>query len=173
MSLLLLYGFCACLFLSGFQQPFEAALFLGRRCFRFSVKALYAEDIHTADNSFHFLLYGNGIENFLIADQGKDLRSCLGLDDGQLGAALTALCYFASRSSIIISCLRTFCKQKGRNHKSPVDRAVAEGDTVLIDYEGKKDGVAFVGGTAQDAHLTIGSGQFIDGFEDGRILIDQ
>ncbi len=48
-----------------------------------------------------------------------------------------------------------------------VDRAVAAGDTVLIDYEGKKDGVAFAGGTAQNASLTIGSGQFIPGFEEG------
>ena len=46
------------------------------------------------------------------------------------------------------------------------DRAVAEGDTVIIDYEGKKDGVAFEGGTAQGADLTIGSGAFIPGFED-------
>ncbi len=49
------------------------------------------------------------------------------------------------------------------------DRAVATGDTVIIDYVGKKDGVAFEGGTAQNADLTIGSGQFIDGFEDGLI----
>lgn len=50
-----------------------------------------------------------------------------------------------------------------------VDRAVETGDTVIIDYEGKKDGVAFEGGTAQGASLTIGSGRFIDGFEDGLI----
>ncbi len=50
-----------------------------------------------------------------------------------------------------------------------VDRAVAVGDTVIIDYVGKKDGVAFQGGTAQNAKLAIGSGQFIDGFEDGLI----
>jgi len=49
------------------------------------------------------------------------------------------------------------------------DRAVAVGDTVNIDYEGKKDDVAFAGGTAADQSLTIGSGQFIDGFEDGLI----
>lgn len=54
-------------------------------------------------------------------------------------------------------------------HGGILDRAVAEGDTVLIDYEGKKDDVAFAGGTAQDAHLTIGSNQFIDGFEDGLV----
>lgn len=49
------------------------------------------------------------------------------------------------------------------------DRAVAAGDIVIIDYVGKKDGVAFDGGTAQGADLTIGSGQYIDGFEDGLI----
>lgn len=46
---------------------------------------------------------------------------------------------------------------------------VADGDTVNIDYEGKKDGVAFEGGTATGYDLTIGSGSFIDGFEDGLI----
>ena len=50
-----------------------------------------------------------------------------------------------------------------------VDRAVETGDTVNIDYEGKKDGVAFDGGTAQGYDLTIGSGNFIAGFEDGLI----
>lgn len=54
-------------------------------------------------------------------------------------------------------------------HGGITDRAVAEGDTVFIDYEGKEDGVAFAGGTAENAALTIGSGQFIDGFEDGLI----
>ena len=46
---------------------------------------------------------------------------------------------------------------------------VASGDTVNIDYEGKKDGVAFDGGTAKGYDLTIGSGTFIDGFEEGLI----
>ncbi|MBO4433249.1 MAG: FKBP-type peptidyl-prolyl cis-trans isomerase, partial [Clostridia bacterium] len=46
---------------------------------------------------------------------------------------------------------------------------VEEGDVVNIDYEGKRDGVAFQGGTAQGHDLTIGSGQFIPGFEDGLI----
>ncbi|MBQ9989553.1 MAG: trigger factor [Lachnospiraceae bacterium] len=50
------------------------------------------------------------------------------------------------------------------------DRDVVEnGDTVTIDYEGKKDGVAFDGGTATDYNLSIGSGTFIEGFEDGLI----
>lgn len=49
------------------------------------------------------------------------------------------------------------------------DRAVEVGDTVIIDYEGKLDGVAFEGGTDTDAELTIGSNQFIAGFEDGLV----
>lgn len=49
------------------------------------------------------------------------------------------------------------------------DRPVALLDMTNIDYEGKRDGVAFDGGTAQGATLLIGSGQFIPGFEDGLI----
>ena len=43
---------------------------------------------------------------------------------------------------------------------------VRTGDVANIDYLGKIDGVAFDGGTAQGYNLEIGSGSFIDGFED-------
>lgn len=46
---------------------------------------------------------------------------------------------------------------------------VEENDVANIDYEGKKDGVAFEGGTSQGYDLTIGSGTFIPGFEEGLI----
>lgn len=49
------------------------------------------------------------------------------------------------------------------------DRAVENGDLVNIDYVGKKDGEAFQGGTASGQDLEIGSGTFIDGFEEGLI----
>lgn len=48
-------------------------------------------------------------------------------------------------------------------------RAVRLGDTVNIDYQGLKDGVAFEGGTAAGYDLMIGSGTFIPGFEEGLI----
>lgn len=51
-------------------------------------------------------------------------------------------------------------------------RVVELGDTVNIDYVGYRDGVAFEGGTASGYNLTIGSHQFIDGFEDGLIGAD-
>ena len=41
------------------------------------------------------------------------------------------------------------------------------GDEVVIDFVGKKDGEAFKGGSAKDYKLTLGSGAFIPGFEDG------
>lgn len=53
------------------------------------------------------------------------------------------------------------------NHKTSGE--VKNGDTVNIDYVGKKDGVAFEGGTASGYDLEIGSGTFIDGFESGLI----
>lgn len=46
------------------------------------------------------------------------------------------------------------------------DRAVKEGDTVVIDYEGFVDETAFDGGKAEGQELVIGSGTFIPGFED-------
>ena len=50
----------------------------------------------------------------------------------------------------------------------PCDHDVAElGDIANIDYVGKKDGVAFDGGTASGYDLGLGSGTFIPGFEDG------
>lgn len=50
------------------------------------------------------------------------------------------------------------------------DRDVVEnGDVANIDYVGKKDGVAFDGGTAQGYDLGIGTGAFIPGFEEGLV----
>ncbi len=51
--------------------------------------------------------------------------------------------------------------------KTEVKRAAQEGDEVIIDFVGKKDGVAFDGGSAKDFALKLGGGQFIPGFEEG------
>ncbi len=47
----------------------------------------------------------------------------------------------------------------------PVERAAADGDVLLIDYEGLIDGKAFEGGKETDGMLELGSGRFIEGFE--------
>lgn len=49
------------------------------------------------------------------------------------------------------------------------DRAAQDGDVVDIDFVGLKDGEAFEGGTSEGYKLELGSGSFIDGFEDGLI----
>ena len=48
-----------------------------------------------------------------------------------------------------------------------VGRAAKDGDEVVIDFTGKKDGVEFEGGKATDYTLKLGSGAFIPGFEKG------
>jgi len=57
--------------------------------------------------------------------------------------------------------------RKGLAEKTEVKRAAKDGDETVIDFVGKKDGVAFDGGTGSDYSLTLGSNQFIPGFEEG------
>lgn len=57
--------------------------------------------------------------------------------------------------------------QENFAEKTKVDRAVKDGDEVVMDFIGKKDDVEFDGGKAEDYSLKIGSGQFIPGFEEG------
>ncbi len=52
---------------------------------------------------------------------------------------------------------------------SVTDGAIVNGDVANINYVGKLNGVAFEGGSAENSDLTIGSGTFIDGFEEGLI----
>ena len=51
--------------------------------------------------------------------------------------------------------------------KKDVDRAAINGDEVVIDFEGKKDGVPFEGGKSEHFPLELGSNSFIPGFEEG------
>ncbi len=55
---------------------------------------------------------------------------------------------------------RTYEERKGKSAKAQ------DGDQLTIDFVGRIDGEAFEGGTAEDAELVIGSGQFIPGFEE-------
>ncbi len=57
-------------------------------------------------------------------------------------------------------------KKLGRLVDVADDAAAENGDTVVFDFEGFVDGVAFDGGKANDYNLVLGSGQFIPGFEE-------
>lgn len=54
----------------------------------------------------------------------------------------------------------------GFAERKETKEAAKDGDEAVIDFEGKRDGVAFDGGTAKDFTLGLGSGQFIPGFEE-------
>jgi trigger factor len=56
---------------------------------------------------------------------------------------------------------------KGQSESKAVKRKAKLGDEVVIDFTGRKDGVAFDGGAAKDFKLGLGTGEFIPGFEDG------
>ncbi len=57
--------------------------------------------------------------------------------------------------------------RKGTAERKETKDAAKNGDEVIIDFTGKRDGIAFDGGTAQDYRLELGANQFIPGFEEG------
>ncbi len=57
-------------------------------------------------------------------------------------------------------------RKRNASLEEVTDRAAQEGDTVTIDYEGFKDGVAFEGGKGEGYNLKLGSKSFIPGFEE-------
>lgn len=80
---------------------------------------------------------------------------------------------FPSKETITSEYKQNYINYELSNHAQwteiTEERPAELGDTVNIDYEGKKDGVAFDGGTAQGFDLVLGSGSFIPGFEDGLV----
>lgn len=58
---------------------------------------------------------------------------------------------------------------RSRYPEKIMEGTIQKGDVANIDFTGKKDGVAFDGGTSKGFSLEIGSGRFIPGFEDGLI----
>ena len=71
------------------------------------------------------------------------------------------------RDADIDDIVEIFRKQQGQ--LVAAERAAAEGDTVVIDFEGFRDGEAFEGGSGEGTSLELGSGRMIPGFEDGLV----
>ena len=59
--------------------------------------------------------------------------------------------------------------QQAATTEEVTEGKVKEGDTVVIDFVGRIDGQEFEGGSAQNYSLTVGGGQFVEGFESGLI----
>jgi len=79
---------------------------------------------------------------------------------------LTRLVYHPSKEEVdeamaeLVAQNRTYETRSGKLVKA------RDGDQVVLDFVGRVDGEAFEGGTAEDAELVLGAGQFIPGFED-------
>lgn len=71
------------------------------------------------------------------------------------------------RDADIDDIVEVFRKQQGQLVSA--ERAAKEGDTVIIDFEGFRDGEVFEGGSGEGTSLELGSGRMIPGFEDGLI----
>lgn len=66
----------------------------------------------------------------------------------------------------VLTSLKRLASQQRTYEPKGDDAPAQDGDQLLIDFVGKIDGVAFEGGTAENAELVIGSGAFIPGFEE-------
>ena len=64
-------------------------------------------------------------------------------------------------------------QKKNARTVSVEDRAVQDGDEIMLDFEGFVDGVAFEGGKGENYPLTIGSGSFIPGFEEQLVGVEK
>ncbi len=65
--------------------------------------------------------------------------------------------------------IETLRKSQAKWADADAAKVAEDGDRVLIDFKGTKDGEAFEGGTAEDQRLVLGSGHMIDGFEAGLV----
>jgi trigger factor len=66
----------------------------------------------------------------------------------------------------IAKALDSLARSQKQTKKIDEDRPAQSGDTLVIDFEGFLDGVAFAGGKGSDHALELGSNQFVAGFED-------
>jgi len=100
---------------------------------------------------------GNGGKTVSTSGEVKTLAAYEGIEVYESVAAVT--------DSAIEEQLK-YAAEQNSTSENVTKGKVADGDVVNIDYAGKIDGEAFDGGTATGADLTIGSGSFIDDFEE-------
>ena len=112
---------------------------------------------------------GTSAENFDLA--GADLSKLVTLGDYK-NLAVTVTEKTAVTDEAVQSEYDAKVSEVQNEGEQITEGTVKDGDTVNIDFEGKKDGVAFDGGTAQGYQLVIGSGSFIPGFESGLIGVN-
>lgn len=83
---------------------------------------------------------------------------------GQYKGIVVPKIAYTVEDSEVDAALQAECEKQARFVE--VERAVEDGDSVVLDYSGSVDGVVFDGGTAEKQTLVIGSKTFIPGFEE-------
>ncbi len=102
-------------------------------------------------------------DNGLVMSAAVELKPEIEIKDYK-GISLTKRTVEVTDAEVDEEIERT--RQRNSRNMDVNDRAAADGDIAVIDFEGFKDGVAFEGGKAEGHELKLGSGQFIPGFEE-------
>ena len=117
---------------------------------------------------FNILQYLINVEKY---DEGSDLKASLSLEIMPLIkhidlSKIKLEKYTAKVSDKDVNeALDRIAKQNQQTQPLKKERKSKLGDTLVIDFEGKMNNVAFDGGTGKGHHLALGSNSFIPGFE--------
>lgn len=114
------------------------------------------------------LLASVDLESFSDVAENKPVEEYVTLGDYK-GVEVTVAKIAATEEEIEAAAMEIYLSKVTADNGGIKDRAIELGDTANIDFEGKKDGVAFDGGTSKGYNLGIGSGSFIAGFEEGLV----
>ena len=110
------------------------------------------------------------ISKFDITEEGVDVEVVIAcrpaIDLGDYSALVPEITKPAIDDAAVVTRIEELASAQAPLVNVEEDRALANGDTALIDFEGFVDGEAFEGGKAEGFALRLGSGQFIPGFED-------
>lgn len=105
----------------------------------------------------------------LLATTDYDINDYVTLMDNYMGMDVELTSDYTVTDDAVKEYIENYIIPYYPEYNETDKKTVENGDTVDIDFVGKLDGEAFDGGTAEGYKLEIGSGSFIEGFEDGLI----
>ncbi len=105
----------------------------------------------------------------LLSATDYDITECVVLMDGYMNLTVELTSTYEVSDDEVQTYIESYLLPYYPVYNETDKSTVEDGDIVNIDYVGTLDGEEFDGGSAEGYNLTIGSGSFIDGFEDGLI----
>lgn len=135
-----------------------------------ALRDLLNEGLRVMEIASDMLIGEPNITKFEKNDDGIDVEVTIAIrpsiDLGDYAALVPEVAKPAIDDAAVIARIEELATAQAPLVNVDEDRALAEGDTALIDFEGFVDGEPFEGGKAEGFALRLGSGQFIPGFED-------